>query len=308
MNKQNKNIMSEMKSSAEMQKSINWEVNKRPIADAESGTTIPGWKQLVKTNPGQEAKDGKTFHVAKDSYCPPSIAEFTDYYHELAEITGFQPAGFQEWQGGKKVFGYLKNTKENFNIDGNQIEDYLLIGVGFGGNTSFFVGSVNCLMRCTNEFGNINKSWKIRNTKGRHLKTEELIQSFDQHIATRELMFDAFRKFQDVTISPELLTQCKKQLLGIDQKEIITDLSSYKQNRYRELSVAMNSEMAELGNNAWGLFNGATWYTTHDMKKTEAEKNIFGNVSNDLRHSLNKHAFDFCTDVVQQELKIELSL
>lgn len=300
--------MSEMQSTDKMKQSIDWDIQKRPIADAESGIIVPDWNRITKVLPGQDPTQGDTFHVAKTSYCPPSTAEFQDYYHELAEITGFEPAGFQEWQEGKKIFGYLKNTGEKFDIDGNGIEDYLLIGVGYGGNTSFFVGSVNRLLRCTNEFGNINRTWKIRNTKGRHLKTEELISSFDQHVKTRELMFEAFRKFQEVKISPELVAQCKRQLLDIDQKEIITDLSSYKQNRYRELSVAMNSEMSELGQNAWGLFNGVTWYTTHDLEKKEVQKNIFGNVSGDLRHSLNRQAFDFCTDQVQQELKIELSL
>ena len=298
----------EMKATTEMQATLPWEVKKRSIADAESNIIIPGWKQLVKVVPGQDAIHGKSFHVAKDSYCPPSIAEFTDYYHELAAITGFEPAGFQEWHEGKKVFGYLKNTKENFDIDGNNIEDYLLIGVGFGGNTSFFVGSVNRLMRCTNEFGNINRTWKIRNTIGRHLKTEELIQSFDQHIATRELMFDAFRKFQEVKISPELVTACKRQLLGIGEQDKIADLSGYKRNRYQELSVAMNSEMQELGQNAWGLFNGATWYTTHDLKKDESDKNIFGNISGDLRNSLNKNAFDFCAKVTQEQLRVEIAM
>lgn len=300
--------MSEMKSTTEMQTSIPWEVKKRNISDAESGIVIPGWKQLVKVDPGQDPSQGSTFHVAKDSYCPPSIREFTDYYHELAEITGFEPAGFQEWNGGKKVFGYLKNTKENFNIDGNGIEDYLLLGVGFGGNTSFFVGSVNCLMRCTNQFGNINRTWKIRNTVGRHLKTEELIQSFDQHIATREQMFDAFRKFQDVRISPELVTACKRQMLNISEEDKIADLSGYKRNRYQELSVAMNTEMNELGQNAWGLFNGATWYTTHDLKKEDGDKNIFGNISGDIRNTLNKQAFDFCAEVAQKQLKLEIML
>ena len=70
----------------------------------------------------------------------------------------------------------------------------------------------------------------------------------------------------------------------------------------------MNSEMSELGQNAWGLFNGVTWYTTHDMKKKEATKNIFGNVSGDIRHSLNRQGFDFCKEIVQEQLKIELSM
>lgn len=289
--------MSELKTNTQMKATVDWDIQMNPIQDAQSGLIIPGWNQIKKVYNDAELNslNDSTLHVAKESYCPPTTKEFQDYYHELSQITGFEPAGFQEWKEGKKIFGYLKNTQEEFSIDGHEIEDYLLIGVGYAGNTSFFVGSVNNLLRCSNEFGNINKTWKIRNTKGRHLKTEELISSFSQHINTRESLFDSFRKFKNVKVSNELVTACKKTLLGIEQKEEIKNLSSYKQNRYKELSIVMNSEMSQLGDNLWGMFNGATWYTTHNLKKDNS--NIFGNVSGDKRNEINKKAFEFCLDI-----------
>jgi hypothetical protein len=299
--------MSEMKFNEDLLQDINWEVAKRPVSDFETGTVIPGYKRLVKQD-GSPIDQQETFHIAKDSYNPPSISEFKGYVGQLADITGYQPVGYQEWGGGKKVFGYLKNTGEKFDIDGHDIEDYMLVGVGFGGQTAFFVGSVNRLLRCTNEFGNINRTWKIRNTTGRQLKMEELLSSFDEHMKKRDLMFDAFRRFKEVNIDQNLINAAKRRLLDIDQEDKLADLSGYKQNRYAELSAALNSETLELGNNLWGLFNGVTYYTTHDLKKEDSSKNIFGNVAGEKRHQLNKGAFDFCSEVLKERTGVELVL
>lgn len=299
--------MSEMKFDEGLQQDITWEVAKRAVSDFETGTIIPGYKRLVKLD-GSPIDEQQTFHIAKDSYCPPTISEFKGYVQQLADITGYTPIGYQEWSGGKKVFGYLKNTGETFDIDGHTIQDYMLVGVGFGGQTAFFVGSVNRLLRCTNEFGNINRTWKIRNTTGRQLKMEELLLSFDEHMNKRDLMFDAFRKFKEVKIDQELINQAKRRLLEIDQEDKLADLSSYKQNRYTELSAALNSETLELGNNLWGLFNGVTYYTTHELKKEDKSKNIFGNVAGEQRHKLNKNAFDLCSEILQERTGEKLVL
>lgn len=299
--------MSELKFNEDLQQDIPWEVVKRPVSDFETGTIIKGYKRLVKFD-GSPIDQQRTFHIAKDSYCPPTIQEFKTYVQQLSDITGYQPVGYQEWDGGKKVFGYLKNNGETFDIDGHTIDDYMLVGVGFGGQTAFFVGSVNMLLRCSNQFGNINRTWKIRNTTGRQLKMEELLVSFDEHIKKRDLMFDAFRRFKKVNIDQNLINSAKRRLLEIEQEDKLSDLSSYKQNRYTELSAALNTETLDLGNNLWGFFNGVTHYTTHTLKKDDKNKNIFGNVAGEQRHQLNRNAFDFCSEILLERTGVKLSL
>ncbi len=278
-----------------MQPTLDWEIKQNKIIDASSGIIIPGWKSLVKET---TSGDSKVLHVAKESYNPPSIAEFQDYYGQMAEITGFERTGFQQWNGGKKIFGYLKNNQENFDINGNKIDDYLLIGVGFTGDCAFFVGSVNCLLVCQNQFGNINRTWKFNNTKSREIKADELLESFDQHMKVRNLIFDAFHKFQDVKIDQKLINECKHTIMNMKAHETVKDLGPQRQSQYIQLSSAINTDTKLHGENLFGLFNGITRHSTHNLTHKHQERNIFGNVSTgELRHKMNKEAFNFCQDL-----------
>lgn len=294
----------------DMQQTIDWDIQRRPIQDGITGKNIPGWQRIVK-NQGVQIESGfeyPTFHVARNTYNPPTTQEFQEHYHEIARITGFEPAGFQEWNGGQRIFGYLKNVNDKFDIDGHEIDDYLLLGVGYGGNTSFFIGSVNKLLRCQNEFGRINRTWKIRNTLGRQMKTQELLAGFEEHIKVRNGLFKTFRDFKKVNIDNDLIVAAKKRIMGMEEEETVADLKTIRKEQYLQLTNAINSEMSDLGQNLWGLFNGATKFTTHNLKKNQNEKNVFGNVvDGESRHKKNKMAFEFCNDYLQNEAGIFLA-
>jgi hypothetical protein len=298
-----------------MNPSINWDIEFRPIQDAKTGLIIPNWKRITKNVPkdivkpnGETVQDYRTFHIAKKTYNPPTTEEFQEHYHELAKITGFEPVGFQEWDEGSRIFGYLKNTQDKFDIDGHEIDDYLLIGVGYGGNTSFFIGSVNKLLRCQNEFGLINRTWKIRNTSGRQLKTKELLDGFQEHMTVRNTMFETFRQFKKVNIHHDLIVEAKRRIMDMDKEETVADLGTRRKKQYSEITAAISIETSELGNNLWGLFNGVTRFTTHKMMRDQSEKNIFGNVvQGEVRHKYNRSAYEFCKEYMENEHGILLA-
>lgn len=285
---------------------INWEIDFRNVKDAKTGVEIPNYRLIRKIK--SDGTEGQVFNVAKASYNPPTVSEFTKYYHELADITGFTPAGFQEWSGGKQIFGYLKNNTKKFDINGHEIEDYLMIGAGFNGNVSFFVGTVNRLLCCSNELGNINRTWKIRNTKARTIKTEELLDSFKQHMLVRDLMFESFRKFSEIEIDQRLINECKETLMELKEDETIDDLGKIRAKNFVNMSKSIAVEVATHGPNLWGLMNGITRHTTHDLKRKDAHRNIFGNVAmGETRHKMNKKGFNFCKDYYENETGILLA-
>lgn len=296
---------------SDMNPSIDWDIQRRPINDGITGDIIPGWQRIVKDKMvvnKQGQLEYPTFHIARKSYNPPTTKEFQENYHEIARITGFEPVGFQEWNNGQRIFGYLKNVNEKFDIDGHEIDDYLLLGVGYGGDTAFFIGSVNKLIRCQNEFGRINRTWKVRNTTGRQLRTKELIAGFEEHIKVRNGLFKTFRHFKQVNIDPDLIVAAKKRIMDMSEEETVADLKKIRKEQYLQLTNAINSEMKDLGQNLWGLFNGATKFTTHCLKKEQQERNVFGNViAGENRHKKNKLAFDFCKDYLQNEAGIFLA-
>ena len=49
-------------------------------------------------------------------------------------------------------------------------------------------------------------------------------------------------------------------------------------------------ETNDLGKNAFGLFNGVTWYTSHELRQPQSN---FGNTSG-MAQQLNTKALEFC--------------
>jgi hypothetical protein len=51
--------------------------------------------------------------------------------------------------------------------------------------------------------------------------------------------------------------------------------------------------MKDLGNNAFGLFNGVTWYTTHEMRTSDLVTSQISGTAN----LINQKAFRFCNNL-----------
>jgi hypothetical protein len=64
--------------------------------------------------------------------------------------------------------------------------------------------------------------------------------------------------------------------------------------RRDEMKESIQSEMKDLGKNAWGLFNGVTYYTSHRMRRGNAG---FGN-TNGTAQQLNARAWEYCKKLV----------
>ena len=55
------------------------------------------------------------------------------------------------------------------------------------------------------------------------------------------------------------------------------------------LAQAIARETDELGDTLWGVFNGVTWFTSHDVRK---QHNNFGNVAGTAER-INRIAWEF---------------
>jgi hypothetical protein len=58
----------------------------------------------------------------------------------------------------------------------------------------------------------------------------------------------------------------------------------------QRLQMSIDREMEALGENAFGLFNGVTWYTTHEMRNTNTAFNRLDGAAN----RINQIAYRFC--------------
>ena len=272
----------------ELKKELNWDIKQQPIFD---GTEFIG-TDLVKGHKSIRRDDnGLVLNVTNSTYNPMTTARFKEKVSAITGISDFKLVGFDEFNGGKIILAYLENNVKDLNIGGNRIQDYIVIGTSFDNSKPFFVGTTSVLLRCTNQFSSIAKLVKVRNTKNSEDRIQEAQKYLESYVVNRSKMFKKFDDFSKVIIDPRVKEEMVEYMLGITEQDKLDDnVATQKSNKKIILMDAVITETKALGDNLWGLFNGATYYTTHLVdQKHETFGNLFG-----TKASLNEKAFKFC--------------
>lgn len=278
-----------------------WDIKESGILDI-NGNPIKGYKQITRDD------DGSSIAVMKNSYTPMTTQQFSDTAHAVADKVGgvIKEDSFKDWNTTNRkvnngtaapVITCQIEISEPLEIAGSKIEGWLTIGVGFDGGRSFFIGHTNNYLRCTNAFGSIVKDFTSRLTKNNMVRVEDIINNIGLYREYEQKLYENFVKFQEVKVDEKIVQECVARLIGLtaeermlSPKELERELSSQKLNKRDDILASVRTEMSELGNNAWGLFNGVTHYTTHVMSSRGSDEmsTMFGakNSANQIAYKL----------------------
>jgi hypothetical protein len=272
---------------------ITWEAEESPIYLSPTSflirkaMPISGYKAILRND------DQKVLAVCKDSYTPMSNSDFMTANETIARISGFEFLGYAPLRGGRIMLGYLKNNRDKLFVRGHEVGPYMVTGNSFDGSHNFFVGSSAVMYRCTNMFSSISRFAKVRHSKGIDVKMEELYQYLEFYMQKQEEIYTAFNLFSERIVSPEVREAMKRYILDVESQEKLDktdkEISTRKNNQLELLDSAMIREAGDLGNTMWGLFNGATRHTTHNLR---TKYQTFGNVYG-MPAELNTRAFEF---------------
>lgn len=244
-------------------KGLSFEIVETPVLYTANGISCVDHKHNVI----HKNTNGEVISVMKKSYFPMYNADFIRSVEQMSEISGFEISGYSELFGGAVVVGHLKNTDKNFMINSHSVQDYLILGSSFDGRTAFFVGTTSVLIRCQNQFSRISQLEKVRHTKSSPKKREELFQVLDLYFEKRTSMYESFQKFSKVHVDEAIRNMAIDRILNVSKEDReLGKISTRKANQIVTLKTVTASEMAVLGDNLWGLFNGVTKYTTHELK------------------------------------------
>ena len=278
---------------------FNWDIKQTGILDI-NGNPIKGYKEITRDD------NGSSIAVMKESYTPMTTQQFSDTANEVAESVGGSGLEFRDWNdnsvdgqmgSNKPVITCQMEMSEPLEIAGSKIEGKLTIGVGFDGGRSFFIGHTNTYLRCTNAFSSIVKDFKSRLTVNNMVRVEDIIKNIQTYRDYETSLYENFERFQNVKVDEKIVQECLARLVGLTVeeramtiKERNTELSSQKLNKMDDILASIRPEMAELGSNAWGLFNGITHYTTHVMNSRGSNElsTMFGakNKANQIAYGL----------------------
>lgn len=282
-----------------------WDIKQTGILDA-NGNPIKGYKQITRDD------DGSSIAVMKESYTPMTTQQFSDTANEVAESIGGSGLEFRDWNdnsvngqmgANKPVVTCQMQISEPLEIAGSKIEGKLIIGVGFDGGRSFFIGHTNSYLRCTNKFSSIVKDFKSRLTVNNMVRVEDIIKNIQTYKDYEKSLYENFERFQNVKVDEKIVQECLARLVGLTSEERMMtakerneELSSQKLNKMDNILASIRPEMSELGNNAWGLFNGVTHYTTHIMNSRGSDElsTMFG-----AKNKANQIAYNMGLELLQ---------
>ena len=275
---------------------LTWEVERStPYTRSISGLYIPeeGYTALKRND------NGDTLYITRKTYTETKNSTFMEYTHKLSEASGFAVEGFAEFDGGKKVLGYLRSTEDFVHkYLGLKSENYLVFGNSHDGSTPLFVGSVNFLLRCSNQYGRIMKGLKVRHTKNHDFRVEEFIRLVASFQAEKEAEAMMLQKMSQIKIDAKILDSLANRLLNIDETKMKEGdiLHPVTGRNKANLMDSLLKETSDLGMTLFGAFNGITHYSTHTKKSTDAYGNILGG-----NMKFNEQGLLICSQIAEEK-------
>lgn len=271
---------------------LTWDV-RESLIQTESGTKIKGYKALERSD------NGNLLSVVKSSYSPMLNSDLISLVQEVSEISGFKQKEIVEWEGGKKIICHLEGKPTK--IGDWKFENFMLIGNAHDYSSTLFLGTTNVMVRCTNQFSRIAKRLSIRHTKTKEAKIQDLKIYMQIYTQLTDALHADYNKMVKVKVDERVKHDMIKFVLSIDKDSgskignkfdystIQEVTSTRKANQYEEVLGAIEKEMNDVGKNMFGLFNGVTYWTTHQK---ESKQKTFGNVFGNLAY-INNRAMKF---------------
>jgi hypothetical protein len=223
------------------------------------------------------SKSGECIHAVKKGYVPSQNAEVVEMVLKgIDKVEGktltVHKAG--AIQGGKRIF--LQLALEGIaRVGDDRVKKYITVIDSNDGSTGLSVGVGDFTMSCSNQFfAFYKKGKKFRHSASLEEKLKGLPLQIEEAIAESHRMIETYKHLASTPATKKLADQLVKTLVGLDRlasAEEIAELSTRKKNQMDALHEMINIEMAQKGDNLWGLHSGITRYTTH--KRSTPKRN-----------------------------------
>ena len=253
---------------------LNWTVRQEELQTI-SGISVPNKKAIVR-------EDNNTIvGVHSDGYQPYQNYELMDLLHQVSGRTGLEIHRGGDFKGGGRIYVQLKGN--DLTLGNDRIEGYLTGVNSFDGSTSLSFGHSNTTISCMNTFFRVMKGLqhKVRHTKSMSLKVEDICRSLDIVLEEEKETFRIITQLSETRFDDLLKEKVTRKLFNIKPEFALdsNELSTRTQNNLSRFYIDLNGEIAQKGDNMWGLFSGVTKYTTHSYSKNDnTEAKLFGGV------------------------------
>jgi len=244
---------------------LNWTVRREALT-TESGIEIEGHTAIVRED------TNNVLSVMSNTYHPYQNHELIELLDKVSNQTGLDIVKGGQFKNGRRVYIQMKSA--DLRLGNDKIEGYLTGINSFDGSTSLAFGPSNITISCMNSFFAAFKEMetKIRHTKSMVVKVDEFCRSLENVLQEEQDMFRSIERLSETRFDDLLKDRVTKALFNVANDVDLRDdeqTSTQLKNKLSRFYIDLNGELAQKGDNMWGLFSGVTKYTTHSISKED---------------------------------------
>lgn len=265
---------------------LNWSVRTETLT-TESGIILNDYVSLVRDD------TNTPLSVVSNTYQPFQNEQLIELLEKVSQQTGVGIHKSGYFGGGKKVYIQLKT--DDLAMPNDKVEGFITGINSFDGSTSLAFGNSTVTISCQNTFYAAMRELKskIRHTKNMIVKVDEVCASFDKALIEEKRMFERIKRMSEVRMTPQVKDLVMRALFNLDSTLDLSKedaVSTVTRNKLIKYEIDHQREVAQKGDNLWGLFSGVTRFTTHTATKNDAEAKMFGVYSERERKIFNELA------------------
>ena len=183
---------------------------------------------------------------------------------------------YDEYGNGKKISFRIPLQEVKFKNKaklGESIRTYLQFSTGYGGHYQTKLGVYTDRLVCKNGMvvSNMDFGVKLRHTANNNAKVLALTDNVVKVASAAEEHGDWLKALDKITVTKEEIDTMRQKLMKSRQKEEYSKLHKQRQVIWDKINTSFEIEMQRTGQTAFGLLQGATYYTNHMVKNDPNE-------------------------------------
>ena len=171
-----------------------------------------------------------------------------------------------------------------------EIPTFINLSTGFGGKQRTEIGLYTKRLICSNGLRIIESEVELKAKHTANMNHKALIFCDELYkvVAKVQDTKQFWQAADNVEVNSNMVESFARKIAGIKEREKFADLSSRKKNIFEDVNQAIAIEFARTGTTAYGLLQGATYYTNHLASGSGAEyvEYASGRKTNDLAQKL----------------------
>jgi hypothetical protein len=268
---------------------LDWDVNKIPlITNEENGSLKTGSYGIFRSdNNGWLSTQGKNYVPLQNFDLVSSVITASQNIREfnLDEVHAGQLSQ------GRKI--YVQLPMEDEEIGNSKVNRWITALNSHDGSSCVAFGSQQTVVICQNTFYMAYKNLThVRHNMNAKDKLMAMANDLNNSLMEDKLLTEQFKRWVDIPVTPIQIEMVKKSIVSLTEEKEGEKISMRKQNQLIKIDRAIEQEFSLEGENLWGLFNGVTRYTNHNMSLSKTRDEIKESLMVGQGARINKIAFN----------------